>query len=145
MIQKINVDKFTSKNNKFKTTATDKFVINVADKAVAIRRDSVKLHPTIKYVTIKIAKNGAKKDKKPIKKLSLNLSFIKFKSTSVPAKNVKKIPPKLATQLIQGSISIIPKLPAITPKIISTIVIETPNLIEIKLPTKISNPKINGK
>lgn len=88
--------------------------------------------------------NGAANDIAPIRKDSLNFSRIRFVSISVPARNVKIMPPKVAIKVIQSSVFNIPRLPASAPRISSIIATDRPSFNEITLASKTKAPVISG-
>jgi hypothetical protein len=65
-------------------------------------------------------------------------------SISVPARNVRRMPPKAARYDIQPSTCITPRFPKRTPKISSIMATERPNRNETKLASKIAIPTSNG-
>ena len=121
------------------TTASE-----VVDNAVPAIRDADMAQPAIKYVNRKTPMNGAKNDMAPIRKDSLNFSRISSVSISVPARNVRRMPAKLAIKVIHSLVRINPRLLARAPITNSIIATDRPNFKEIKLAIRIKAPIISG-
>ncbi|BDZ71889.1 hypothetical protein GCM10025861_24060 [Methanobacterium petrolearium] len=90
---------------------------------------------------MKTVKNGKKKDAKPMERLSLKFFFMRMTSVSAPARNVRKMPPKVERKIIQSWMLITFKFPAITPKTISTIATDIPNRKDMRLAKRTTIPR----
>ena len=88
--------------------------------------------------------NASRNDAIPILIHSFRFDFIICMFISVPARNVKIIPPTLAMYIIHGSTCNIPRFPAITPIIISSIEMDMLHFMEIILASIISIASITG-
>jgi hypothetical protein len=84
-----------------------------------------------------VPRKGARNETPPMSRLSLNLARITSRSTSAPARNVKRMPPKPAIYVTQGRAVTPKKFPASTPSAISIIDAEIPSSTESTLERKI--------
>jgi len=95
------------------------------------------LHPRTWWQTNMAPRNGPAKERTPMSRLSLDLSRRIRTSTSAPARNVSRIPPRPATNLTHSSCCNPRKFPPITPSVISMMAAESPSSTEITLARRI--------
>jgi hypothetical protein len=66
------------------------------------------------------------------------------RSTSAPARKVRRMPPNPERNVSQGVEEILRKFPPITPRVISIRATEIPVSTEMRLPKKTNNPMIKA-